>query len=328
MKNNSLPSTQGVYRITNIVNSKFYIGSTNNLKRRYHCHRCSLKGNYHTNEYLQNSFNKYGEESFIFEILECVDESKSLDEVRDVEQLYLDKVEDWDLCFNARKTANYCNPSPLTEETKLRMSEARKGDKNPNYGKERPQELKELLHKTYRVSGSGIIKKPCGTYEVRINNIGENIYLGCYKTKEEGLEIRLLAEEYYWHKNEFLAEFFIELTKKKELPVGVQYIDRLNKFAAQIKVGKKTLHLGTFKTPEEALERRLLGEGYYWKNDKSLEALFVKPTPKLPKGIGQNGKRFSPYIQENKKRKYLGCYETVELALQARENYIKSSSQN
>ena len=327
MKNNSLPSTQGVYKITNTVNAKFYIGSTNNLKRRYYSHYCSLRGGYHANEYLQNSFNKYGEQAFTFEILEIVNETKTLDEVRDIEQKYLDKVEDWDLCFNARKIATYCNPSPLTEQTKLRMSESMKGDRNPNYGKPRPQELKELLHVTHRVSGAGITKKPYGTYEVRINNIGKNIYLGCYQTKEEALEIRLLAEEYYWHKNESLAEFFAELTKKKQLPVGVQYVSRLGSFIAQIKVDKKTVHLGSYKTIKEAVERRDLGQKYYWEKDLSLEPLFIKKPTKMPKGISKNGNNFSPYVQENKKRKYLGCFKTMELAVQARENYIKNLPQ-
>lgn len=326
MKNNSLPSTQGVYKITNIVNLKFYIGSTNNLKRRYHCHYCSLRGGYHTNEYLQNSFNKYGEDSFVFEILECVDESKSLDEVRDVEQLYLDKVADWSSCFNSRKTAQYLNPSPLSLETRLKMSESRKGDKNPNYGKERPQELKELLHVIHRVSGAGISEKDCGTYEVQISNIGKTVYLGRYKTREEALEIRLLAEEYYWHNNESLTQFFAELTKKKELPVGVQYVKRMDRFVAQIKVDKKTIHLGSYKTLEEAIKRRGLGQKYYWEKDLSLEYLFIKKPTKMPKGIAKNGNNFSAYVQENKKRKYLGCYKTIELALQARENYKKSPS--
>jgi group I intron endonuclease len=58
-----------IYKITNKINGKFYIGQTiNNFKRRYDsdnwwkCKRMSL--------YLKNAVNKYGNENFQVEILE------------------------------------------------------------------------------------------------------------------------------------------------------------------------------------------------------------------------------------------------------------------
>lgn len=61
----------GVYSITNLVNNKRYIGST---KRAFHTrktrHLRLLKNNVHYNIHLQSSYNKYGVENFIFEILE------------------------------------------------------------------------------------------------------------------------------------------------------------------------------------------------------------------------------------------------------------------
>lgn len=59
----------GVYKITNIKNSKFYIGSTNNLKRREKQHFSLLKNNKNHCKILQRAYNKYGEEAFIFETL-------------------------------------------------------------------------------------------------------------------------------------------------------------------------------------------------------------------------------------------------------------------
>lgn len=325
-----MPVAQGIYKIINTVNLKFYIGSTTNLKQRKASHLSCLRGGYHYNSHLQNSFNKYGESCFVFEILEVVPKTKSLDDVRDIEQSYLDKVENWDLCFNANKFAQYLNVSPLSKETKIKMSESRKGAKNPNYGKNRSQKVKKLLHEANRVSGAGVYKTEEENYKAEIGIFGETIYLGRYKTKEEALKLRLLAENYYWHKDESLAEFFKNLTerltKTRELPVGVHYISRINRYSAQLKVNKKTTNLGCFKTSEEALERRLLGEKYYWEKDLSLEPLFRKKIPAMPKGVAKNGNRYSAYIQENGKRKYLGNYETVELAVQGRESYIKKSS--
>lgn len=62
----------GVYKITNQINSKFYIGSSNNLKRRKSAHFSLLKNGKSHNLILQNAVNKYGIENFKFEIIvEC-----------------------------------------------------------------------------------------------------------------------------------------------------------------------------------------------------------------------------------------------------------------
>lgn len=68
MKNRIVVS--GVYMIKNTMNGKIYIGSSNNIHKRWGEHRYSLKGNKHINCYLQNSWNKNGENNFVFSILE------------------------------------------------------------------------------------------------------------------------------------------------------------------------------------------------------------------------------------------------------------------
>ena len=62
--------SSGVYCITNLINNKQYIGQTYNLKYRWRTHRNSLKANRHHNKHLQYAWNKYGEDSFKFDILE------------------------------------------------------------------------------------------------------------------------------------------------------------------------------------------------------------------------------------------------------------------
>lgn len=59
----------GVYQIKNIRNQKIFVGSTPNLKMmngRYF----QLKTGTHPNKQLQQEWNEYGEEAFIFEVLE------------------------------------------------------------------------------------------------------------------------------------------------------------------------------------------------------------------------------------------------------------------
>jgi len=52
------------------VNNKLYIGSSKSLKQRWASHLCLLRKGTHINSYLQNSWNKYKEINFIFEIIE------------------------------------------------------------------------------------------------------------------------------------------------------------------------------------------------------------------------------------------------------------------
>lgn len=68
----------GIYCILNKINNKKYIGSAIDLKNRKYQHFKALSTNRHHNKHLQRSYNKYGENSFVFQIIEFVPESKNL----------------------------------------------------------------------------------------------------------------------------------------------------------------------------------------------------------------------------------------------------------
>ena len=80
--------SSGIYQIENKINSKVYIGSSNNIKRRWQKHKALLRHNKHPNSHLQAAWNKYGEDSFEFSIIEeC-----SLSDLLNKEQYYLDTL--------------------------------------------------------------------------------------------------------------------------------------------------------------------------------------------------------------------------------------------
>lgn len=63
----------GIYKIINIQNNKFYIGSCSSktyLYERLKHHQQDLLLNKHHNKYLQNAYNKYGIDNFYYEIIE------------------------------------------------------------------------------------------------------------------------------------------------------------------------------------------------------------------------------------------------------------------
>lgn len=85
--------TCGIYAIKNIVNGKFYVGSTSkNFNYRWNSHIYELNKNTHNNNYLQKAWNKYSMSNFVFQILEIADKSLSKADIFKLEQKYLDEL--------------------------------------------------------------------------------------------------------------------------------------------------------------------------------------------------------------------------------------------
>lgn len=78
----------GIYSITQISTGKRYIGSSVNIKRRWYSHKSALRRNIADNIHLQNAWNKYGSEDFIFEIIE---ENLYIEILEDRENYYIEK---------------------------------------------------------------------------------------------------------------------------------------------------------------------------------------------------------------------------------------------
>lgn len=70
--------SQGVYAIVCDETWRSYIGESTAIEIRTNEHFSLLRNNSHDNKQLQDDFNKYGEKSFHYEIIELVDDSKNL----------------------------------------------------------------------------------------------------------------------------------------------------------------------------------------------------------------------------------------------------------
>lgn len=82
----------GVYKITNIANGKLYVGSSKDIEYRWRQHKDELNRGVHGNSHLQRAWNKYGENSFKFEIIEKCEPFIQFER----EQFYLDTLNPFD----------------------------------------------------------------------------------------------------------------------------------------------------------------------------------------------------------------------------------------
>ena len=159
----------GIYQIRNVVNEKVYVGSSVNLINRRAEHFRQLRKNMHHNIKLQYSYNKHGESSFVFEVVEFVDKPEDL---IPREQHWIDKLEAVNKGYNICPTAGNTLGFYPSEESRRKMSEARKGQKlSPeqveklrimNSGKGNPMYGRHHTEKTKRQMS--LIRKGINTY--------------------------------------------------------------------------------------------------------------------------------------------------------------------
>jgi group I intron endonuclease len=112
------PILCGIYKISNILDDRKYIGSAKSIHRRWTEHKSTLIGNYHDNQKIQNWVNKYSINYLIFEIMEtCVEE-----ELLVREQHYLDTIIDWKRDWNICKVAGNTLGVKCSEKVKDLLS--------------------------------------------------------------------------------------------------------------------------------------------------------------------------------------------------------------
>jgi GIY-YIG catalytic domain-containing protein len=103
-----------VYKLQNTVTGYFYIGQTMYPRTRLRAHAASLARGVHTRPKIQVDYNLYGEASFVVELLV---KRIPINNLREVERMYLDKYAHNPLCYN-----NYYNSPWNGVQTKQNIS--------------------------------------------------------------------------------------------------------------------------------------------------------------------------------------------------------------
>jgi group I intron endonuclease len=209
----------GVYKITNLVNNKCYVGSSIDVIGRWSQHISTLEVNKHHSIKLQRSYNKHGKNNFNYEIIEECDTELLL--IR--EQYYIDLFDSYKNGYNSvqnagnnlgmkhsdetkeilrnkskgnknmlnkkhtdetkKKISDKLKGVPLSEETKLKMSESRKGKKITDEVKKKISDKlkgKPLLEQTkLKISLSHLGKKQS------VENIAHRVKLNTGQKRTE-----------------------------------------------------------------------------------------------------------------------------------------------
>lgn len=131
----------GIYKITNTVNGKVYVGQSHDIKGRWRDHRHKS-----SNAHMRNAMAKDGLENFTFEILEEGEMDQVDLDTREI--FWIEKLESRNPSKGYNKLSGGSN-GKHSEESKAQMSARKRilnqGCGNPFYGRNHTDETKNLL---------------------------------------------------------------------------------------------------------------------------------------------------------------------------------------
>ena len=163
--------TSGIYTITNTFNGKIYVGYSKNLRKRKNEHLSALRNNRHDNLLLQRVWNKYGQDSLLFEILE------------ECEERFLVSLEHYWCTILNTHDRNYgynrllTNPEKISsghsKETSLKISMSKKGVPSPLRGTKHQKETIDKMIESKRVKNNLKKKVKCLTDGEIFNSVKE-----------------------------------------------------------------------------------------------------------------------------------------------------------
>lgn len=182
--------SSGIYCIKNTINGKRYIGQSIDLNRRKICHFSLLNHNKHTNKHLQSSFNVYGKENFVFEVLILC---KSFELTR-YEQFFVDLIESKFSYNNYLECVNSPKGFKHSTETKILMSNQRQGGKHPLFGKHFSNESRKKMSESHMGKSKGT---PSEETIKKISNSNR----GKPKTEEQKMKLSIAVKGKPWTKN-------------------------------------------------------------------------------------------------------------------------------
>lgn len=143
-----------IYKITNLINLKIYIGKTKNIRVRWNSHKTATRAKRANDySYLHRAMSKHGFDNFkVEEIDQFEDESEALA----AEIKYIAEYDSMnrEIGYNRTEGGDGVSGYKYSEEDKKKMSDRRKGkyigENNWFYGKEHSDETKQLISEKHK----------------------------------------------------------------------------------------------------------------------------------------------------------------------------------
>lgn len=204
----------GVYKISNILSGRYYIGYSTNINRRFTVHRSKLKQNCHDNIFLQRSYNLDGEDKFIYEIIHICDTEE---DAKEIELQYLTDLSIREYLYNLNFNnsggdllTNHPDKEKIREQIinsfketlgKMTPEERNKkygkcGERNGMFGKTHSDEVRKKLSEIHKGNSYCKGKKASEETKKKISDnaklkIGEkNPFYGKHHSEETKEKIR------------------------------------------------------------------------------------------------------------------------------------------
>jgi group I intron endonuclease len=170
---NDIGKISGIYKIVNKIDGKYYVGSSTNIcngkTSRWNMHISYLKSKIHHNDYLQNAWNKYGESNFDFIVVEKC----NIENLIEIEQKYLSIAEkEQKKCYNLSFIASH--PGKFTNYVRQKISDAIRGDKNPNFGKPMSESTKLKISLSKMGQGLGRKLSMKTIQKIKLSKLGKS----------------------------------------------------------------------------------------------------------------------------------------------------------
>lgn len=157
----------GVYQILNTKTGKMYIGSATNIFKRLKWHKYTLYKNKHHSILLQRAWNKYGDNCFIFNILE----ETNIDDLLKIEQLWLDASKCYipKFGYNIYKIAGSPSGYKPTKEAIEKSASKNRGRKDSDKTKALKSYYQTNRTPEHRTNHSAAMKKRIFSVKHRLN---------------------------------------------------------------------------------------------------------------------------------------------------------------
>lgn len=305
-----------IYKITNNLNNKIYIGKTKQFKVRKNQH---IKG--HTDSLVSRAIKKYGIDNFTFEI---IDSTLTEDELSEKEYMYIKKFNS--LTPNGYNILAYHNGECECSFRKRQMAHLNKRSKD--FGVYKDQRFDKVYY--FQIMFKGEMYRSSEVSMEKAKESYDKLAIFLYGDMDN-LHFPYKINKYL---KSDLEKFAYSILNKDKSSQFIGVCQKFGKWQSYVFIDKKMFSLGLYNSEEEAAESRDKVSLFLFPNRKlnfenkrevflkeNLELFYKKILTKKEtssniKNISFNkaSKKWVVSFHENKEKFYLGKFSSLDEA--------------